>query len=116
MTWGAARKYLPLEGYRFLALAFLAHRGTQGASKGDVLWETRANHSMTTRTLQGLAQEGLVTVDGDAKGGFAIRITDEGARFLDQNGPFLLRTFGRALQGHFRYGRRPAWLPDVGPP
>lgn len=108
------RKYLPAEGYRFLALVMLRHRGARGASKGELAWETRANHYMATRLLRELAEEGLIMVEGGSEEGFRLRISREGERFLSENGAYGVRTFRDALREHFRVGRGPEWVEGLG--
>ena len=104
------RKRVPAEAYRFLALAFLGSRGDAGATKGDLAWETRANHAMATRVLAELSRAGHVAIDGSASG-YRIRVTPAGRSFLDAHLEYGRVTFSGTLEAHFRFGRRPTWLP-----
>jgi DNA-binding IclR family transcriptional regulator len=113
VTRQGTRKYLPAEGYRFLALLMLEARGERGASKGELAWETRSNHYMATRLLRELDAEGLARVDGSSKDGFTIRITPAGAGFVARHKEYAAQTFAPMLRQHFLYGRIPDWARRV---
>jgi predicted transcriptional regulator len=102
------RRYLPGEAYRFLVLAALEHRRGVPATKGEIAWETRANHYMLTRVLRELRDAGHLAIE-QAGDGYAIRLTPEGQRFLDDHRAYAAATFRAALAEHFRYGAPPAW-------
>lgn len=104
------RKYLPAEAYRFLVLAALAWRRGQPASKGELAWETRANHYMMTRVLRELAADGLVRAER-APEGWALALTQEGEAFHARHRAYFEATFTRQLAEHYRYGRPPPWAP-----
>lgn len=109
MERGAPRKYLPAEGYRFLTLLMLAWKAEEGASKGELAWETRANHYMATRVVRALAEEHLIELEGGPDAGYLIRISPAGTRFLTEHRAYMLQTFGALLREHFRFGLRPDW-------
>jgi hypothetical protein len=64
---------------------------------------------MLTRVLRELHAAGHVAIAGDAAQGFAIHLTDAGARFLQAHRAYAGATFRDALAAHFRYGAAPAW-------
>lgn len=113
MTAAARRKYLPAEGYRLLVLLLLRARGGRGASKGEVVWETRANHYMATRVLRELDEHGFIWIDGSATSGYVVRLTAPGQEFLESSLDYGRRTFGEVLRDHFRFGRVPDWAQVV---
>lgn len=108
-----SRKYVPAEAYRFLALVALESRRGAPASKGELAWETRANHYMITRVLRELAAEGFVRVDAAAAGGYEVRLTESGADHAAKGREYARRTFRALLSEHFRYGRAPAWVASL---
>lgn len=109
MSREARRRYVPAEAYRFMVLAALAHRAPRPASKGDLAWETRANHYMLTRVLAELVSTGdIVVASGPAQ--HRITLTDHGHEFLARHRTYFARTFGQHLAAHFRYGAPPAWV------
>lgn len=113
MTDAAKRKYLPSEAYRFLVLSALAHRRGGYASKGELAWETRANHYMITRVLRELSTEGLIRVSPAGSGAYDIAITREGEALHARTREALATVFAARLAEHFRYGSAPPWAAFV---
>ncbi len=108
------RRYLPAEAYRFLVLAALDHRRGAPLSKGQIAWETRANHYMVTRVLADLDANGHVEVTEAPDGAYQIHATEAGRRFLHENAAYARSAFAERVAMHFRYGRAPAWLASIG--
>lgn len=107
---GAAPRRLAAPAYRLLVLLALRHAGGP-LSKGELAWQVRANHPTITRVLGALHGDGLVRVEGRGDGSYAIHATQRGLEFLARHQGALAGLFGAPVEAHFRYGRRPPWLP-----
>ncbi|MBI2078227.1 MAG: hypothetical protein HYT80_07660 [Euryarchaeota archaeon] len=103
------RKWLPIEAYRFLAVAALRAHGEAGLSKRELAWATRANHYVITRVLRELSDAGHVAIDGLPHGGYRVRLTAPGREFNERHHQYASETYGPAFDAHFRFGKRPDW-------
>lgn len=103
-----------LSGAAYRLLVLLALRYAQAPlSKGELAWQVRANHPTITRVLNDLRDDDLIQVDAQPDGSFAIAATPRGLSLLERNAPALPDLFGAPVEEHFRYGPRPAWLPQT---
>ncbi len=79
-----------------------------GISKEEIKHEIRSNHFMTSKVIERLQEDGLVTIER-LEGRYLVRITRAGVLYVRKYNEFFLSIYREQIQEHFQYRGLPHW-------